>query len=297
MPGDPASGNDENLLNQIDELKARMDRLMSGGTSTSNSALLTDEIEQEAAAEEAADVPSEEPQRTRVRDLIGADDSEVVQAYPGRKEVVAFPATEDDGEDSPADSPETIELAAVESTDAEEADEAVEPGESEPMSAEQSSVPDEDGDDGKPVAAEVPDHEAGGQRSGLVGGSLISVDDDSPEPRPRVRSFDDLGNAIRDDLARDNSVPPPEHRKGPDLASRFGPAEDRVVLTADGAANAEGDDEGADEPAEAVASPAAGAAPAAPSSSRNRLGLVVAIWVMAAIASGAIATLHFTGAL
>ena len=42
MPGDPASRNDDELLSQIDELKARMDRLMRGGTSTSNSALLTD---------------------------------------------------------------------------------------------------------------------------------------------------------------------------------------------------------------------------------------------------------------
>ena len=42
MPEDSARNNDDELLSQIDELKARMDRLMQGGTATSNSALLTD---------------------------------------------------------------------------------------------------------------------------------------------------------------------------------------------------------------------------------------------------------------
>ena len=82
MSGDPTNRNDDELLSQIDELKARMDRLMSGGTSTSNSALLTDEVKPESGAprpglvDQAVD-PA--PTRTRVRDLIGPAESEVVE--------------------------------------------------------------------------------------------------------------------------------------------------------------------------------------------------------------------------
>ena len=72
MPGDAASRDDDELLSQIDELKARMDRLMSGGSSTSKSALLTDEPE-------ATPPPPPEPDRTRVRDLMDSVDTELIE--------------------------------------------------------------------------------------------------------------------------------------------------------------------------------------------------------------------------
>ncbi len=257
MSSDPDSRNEEELLSQIDELKARMDRLMSGGTSTSNSALLTDKPEAKASAE-APVAPPPGPNRTTVRDLIGTEDTEVIETYPGRKEAVPFP---DDAKQ----------------------DEALPPPPPEPESAE-------------------PAHP--------VGGSVIPLEDDSKEVRPRVSSFDDLGDAIQQELAKDTSVPPPEVKKGPDLASRFGPpeesapqdvdeelpVEDEVVVEeelddepeveveveAEVESEVEAEVEAIDEPEGAVAG-------------RGNMGKVAAIWAITAIASGAIAALHFAG--
>jgi hypothetical protein len=256
MASDPNSRNDDELLSQIDELKARMDRLMRGGTSTSNSALLTDDVKPGAkpGAEEPADRPADPaPDRTRVRDLIGSEDVEVVEAYPGPKSVVPFP---DDGREDPA-----VAAAA--------------PQQPEPEPAPESTPP----------------------RAAPIGGSVINVDGDHPEPRPQVATFDDLGSAIHDELAKDVSVPPVDVKKGPDLASRFGPAEEPVAkseppaaVIADVADEVEEDDDTVEDvpfvPEEQeVVGP----------ERRGSAGLVAAIWIVAAVASGAIATLHFTG--
>ena len=339
MAGDPANGNDENLLNQIDELKARMDRLMRGGTSTSNSALLTDEIDQEAADEAAETPPADEPQRTRVRDLIGDDDSEVVEAYPGPKEVVPFPVADDDPEDSPAepaadeapgvdesddesaepaepeDTPEpedtaepkdtaepedTVEPSEPEDTvEPSEPEDNVEPSEPEPAAAADFEMSEDAADEGEPETSGGSDADADEQRSDPAGGSLISVGGDGPEQRPQVRSFDDLGSAIHNELARDESVPPPTQKKGPGLASRFGPADEPVAPVTEAGEDSASEDEHGDEGEDAVAdepvTPTPAVTAAEPTGRRSRLGLVVAIWVIVAIASGAIATLHFTG--
>jgi hypothetical protein len=98
MSGDSAGKNDDELLSQIDELKARMDRLMRGGSSTSNSALLTDS--ERPKPEEPKQPEPEAETRTKVRDLIDVEDTELVEVYPGPKEVVPFPVGE---ESSPKD--------------------------------------------------------------------------------------------------------------------------------------------------------------------------------------------------
>jgi len=178
MPDDPSGRNEEELLSQIDDLRARMDRLMQGGTSTSNSALLTDAPKEGIRPVVSEPVPEPPPERTRVRDLIGSVEREVVEAYSGNQDAVAFPENDENTHDVVARRPQE-------------------------------------------------DRPAGKPRTASVDGSLISVSaTERNEPRRRVTSFDDIGSAVEEELARDVSVPPPELKKGPDLASRFGPAED-----------------------------------------------------------------------
>jgi hypothetical protein len=257
MPGDPTSSNDDELLSQIDELKARMDRLMSGGTSTSNSALLTGAAKAVPKKAEPALVeqPSDPaPHRTRVRDLIGPDDDEVVQPYTD-VEPKGVPFPDEDG-----------------------------PG---PVAKEPS----------RPESEPTPPPKTRPDRSAPIGGSVITVDDDYPEPRPQVASFDDLGSAIQEELAKDIPVPEAEHKKGPDLASRFGPADDPVV--ADEASEEAGVDEEPEEPVSAKEVELEVAEDEEDEYEepvgRGRAGLVAAIWVGTALASGAIAALHFSG--
>ena len=266
MPGDPASRNDDELLSQIDELKARMDRLMKGGTSTSNSALLTEsakaqntESERDVAA--APNAPLTTPERTRVRDLIETEDTEIVEVYPGPKEVVPFPA-----DSAPSDQ---AQQAPVES----------------PVVPERKPQPDPER-----IAAD---------------GSLISVDDSAREARPQAASFDDLGDVIQQELAKDASVPPIGTKKGPDLASRFGSVEDQAKPEASPVPIApevtdvpETDDEiepmeDFDDPQDELDDEFVNAGP----EGRSPMGMVAAIWVFTALVSGAIATLHFTGAI
>jgi hypothetical protein len=260
MSGDPANTNDDELLNQIDELKARMDRLMRGGSSTSNSALLT-----EKEKVKAADNPSPEPTppvaRTRVGDLIETEDTEVVEVYAGPEEVVPFPA---DANPLPPEPKKSV----------------------------------------APPAASPPKPESKPPvrpKSNAVEGSLISLDDNPPEGRPQAASFDELGNAIQEELARDSSVPPVGTKKGPDLASRFGsrdersepavvPAPEKEQIEPEVLVDVELDEEvevfeDEDEPDVEYEEPAR----------RSPVGLVAAIWAFTALASGAIATLHFTG--
>ncbi len=251
MPGEAARNSDgEDLVSQIDELKARMDRLMQGGTSTSNSALLTDEPKQVAPpVVEAQPAPAPPPARTRVRDLIGPEDTKLGDDLPSPEQVVSFPDEADSADENrPADRPT----------------------EDRPSSPPPPNKP-------KPAA---------------VGGSVISVDEGRAEGRPKVSSFDDLGSAIEQELARDESVPPPSSHKGPDLASRFGSVEEPAAV---------------EPPAPAPVEPTVVAEPeereeveeyedeVEPVAGRGHVGAVVAIWVFTAATAGAIATLHFTG--
>ena len=244
MSGDPKK-NEEELLSQIDELKARMDRLMSGGTSTSNSALLTDKPEAKASPE-APIAPPPGPNRTRVRDLIDDADTEVIEAYPGPKDVVSFP--DDDGKD-----------------------------------------------DEQPAAAPEPEQV---DKARPVGGSVIPLEDGPKEMRPRVSSFDDLGNAIQHELAKEELEPPPDSKKGPGLASRFGPPEEASAESADEEeAPIEDEPDAADESDEPEAEVEAEdeVVPRYDAGTRSNAGKVAAIWAITALASGAIAALHFAG--
>lgn len=249
MSGDAANSNDDELLSQIDELKARMDRLMRGGTSTSNSALLTDSPKSaRSPVEGAKTAPISPPPRSRVRDLIGSDDSLSAPQTPEPRNAVPFPEERAADESRPADKP----------------------AEDRPSS----------GPPSKPKPA--------------TGGSLISVDDDREEPRPRVSSFDDLGTAIENELAKDASVPPAAERKGPDLASRFGAAGEDIVEEIESEVIEEPDDEDEVDP-----EPVLQYEPVVPDepreSGRRPVGAVVAIWVFTAVSSGTLAALHFAG--
>ncbi len=256
MTGDAADRNDDELLSQIDELKARMDRLMRGGTSTSNSALLTDAprpaSDPVVKSEPAAGPP---PARTTVRDLIGPQDTESVEPLPSPSERgVSFPTE-----------PSAAEKPAVDR----------------PPSSPPPSRP-------KPAA---------------VDGSLIAVDEAKNEPRPRVESFDDIETALEQELAKDVSVPPVTPRKGPDLASRFGPAEESVESdnVAPEAPVVEEDEDAVAIDDEPVAEDAGDESEEQEEErvehveTRSPVGAIVAIWVFTAVTSGAIATLHFTG--
>ncbi len=245
MSTDPDSRNDEDLLSQIDELRARMDRLMSGGTSTSNSALLTGKPEAKAAAE-APVAPPPGPDRTRIRDLIDNEDIEVIESYPGPKETVPFPENEVTTEELPA----------------------------------------------APPGPEPPD------RTRPAGGSVIPMEDGWKQVRPRVSTFTDLGSAIQQELAKDASVPPFETKKGPDLASRFGPAYESAPPADGEEPSVEAvllvEEELVDEPeagVEAIEEPVEFV------DSRGNLGKVAAIWVITAVAAGAITALHFVGVI
>jgi hypothetical protein len=259
MTGDAAKNNDEELLGQIDELKARMDRLMKGGTSTSNSALLADaQRSTSPPVVESRPTPAPPPPRTTVRDLIGPADSEVVEPFsPDDQPAVSFPS------------------------------EGTEADESRPAGKE---------DEDRPSSPPPPSRPA----PPPVDGSLIAVDESRNEPRPKVASFDELGSAIEQELARDVSVPPASERKGPDLASRFGPAEGVVatppheeeipeVEKIDASDEVDDHDEEVDFGDERAFEPVG-----AP---RRNIGALVAIWVFTAVTSGAIATLHFTGVI
>jgi hypothetical protein len=255
MSGDPANKNDDELLGQIDELKARMDRLMSGGSSTSNSALLADDLKSKAKAgsQELVDRPADPaPNRTRVRDLIGPEDVEVVEPYPAPKDAVSF---------------------ADDRTDQGVPDAAAAP---------------------QPQPAPAPQTRP--TRSAPIGGSVVKVEEGSQEPRPQVATFDDLGSAIQEELANDTSVPPADIKKGPDLANRFGPIghdePEAEVAQPDAEVVAEvtDDDDGSGEEDEFDADDQVVA-----ESRRGPAGMVAAIWIGTAVASGAIATLHFAG--
>ena len=50
--------------------------------------------------------------------------------------------------------------------------------------------------------------------------------DEHKEERQKVAKFNDIGSAIQHELARDSSIPPAEAKRGPDLASRFGPVDE-----------------------------------------------------------------------
>jgi hypothetical protein len=248
MSGDAANSNDDELLSQIDELKARMDRLMRGGTSTSNSALLTDPPKSAGSpVDEAKPVPTPPPPRSRVRDLIGPDDSPSAPQTPEPRNAVPFPEERAADESRPADKP----------------------AEDRPPS----------GPPSKPKPA--------------VGGSLISVDHEREEPRPRVSSFDDLGTAIESELARDASVPPASERKGPDLASRFGAAGEDVVEEVENEVIEEADDEVEVDPEPRQQQPVVLAEPR--EFGRRPVSALVAIWVFTAVTSGTLAALHFSG--
>ncbi len=261
MVGDPADKNDDELLSQIDELKARMDRLMRGGSSTSNSALLTEAARAKTAETEATEPPTATPpSRSRVGDLIETEDTEVVEVYPRPKEVVPFPA---DANPTPPQPKRSV---------------------APPASAPPSP-------DRKPVSR---------PRPASTEGSLISIDDAPPGARPQATSFDELGNVIQQELARDISVPPAEAKKGPDLASRFGSAEDRAVVEPAPVPEREVKQQPVEEELELVEEYEEDVEAEyehedeAPEG-RSPKGLVAAIWVFTAVASGAIATLHFTG--
>ncbi|MCP4968084.1 MAG: hypothetical protein GY926_22970 [bacterium] len=255
MSGDPASANDDELLNQIDELKARMDRLMRGGSSTSNSALLTEEEKLKAAGNRSPEPGPESPPtaRTRVRDLIETEDTEVVEGYPGPKEVVPFPA---DANPLPPEPKKSV----------------------------------------APPAASPPKPDL---HPPAKDGSLISLDGSAPEGRPQAASFDELGNVIQQELARDDSVPPVGSKKGPDLASRFGSRDEStkaIPVPEKELVESEVIEElPTEEEVEVFEDVAEEEIDVAEPAGRSPIAKVVAIWAFTAIASGAIATLHFTG--
>jgi len=248
MSGDAADRKDDDLLSQIDELKARMDRLMSGGTSTSNSALLTDAPRASAPVVEAKPTPTPPPPRKRVGDLLGDSGSDSLDEL-AKRDAVVFP--------------------------------------DESSSAAEKRTPDRPDD--RPTSNPPPN------KPPSADGSLITVDESRDDPRPKVESFDDLGSAVEQELARDSSVPPVFTRKGPDLASRFGPSDEPAEQSQD----AEDQED---------AAPAAVVEPedieeieyreveSAPKGNR-RIGTVVVIWVFTAAASCGIAVLHFTGVI
>ncbi len=253
MPGDAARSDDDDLLSQIDELKARMDRLMQGGTSTSNSALLTDPPKATPpSVVESQPTPTPPPPRTRVRDLIGPKEEDEAGSFPPQREIVSFPNDADSAEERrPVDRP----------------------AEERPASPPPPSKP----------------------KQPSVEGSLISVDEGREQGRPKVESFDDLGSAVEEELARDASVPPASARRGPDLASRFGPVdepEDAATVVEEEVDEVEDHEdeevyEDYDEVDEYEDEPVY--------EERSHVGAVVAIWAFTAVTSGAIATLHFAG--
>jgi len=264
----PTDRSDDELLSQIDELKARMDRLMSGGTSTSNSAVLTDQGRAQAAEARRPTPPAPPPARTTVRDLVPPEDREILEAYSTPSRPVPFPDTR------------------VEDREAER----IVPTPQDPPVADVVSPPQPD--QAPPAAAR--------------GGSVVEVEEQAATARPKVATFDDLGNVIKEELARDDTVPPEEPKARPGLASRFG-GEDEYVppeeagpsvpddLQDDDVLAIEPTDEDEAELAESEAEPIRPRV--SHRRERSRTGTIAAIWVGNAVASGAIATLHFTGVI
>jgi len=251
MPGDESGKNEEELLSQIDDLRERMDRLMKGGTSTSNSALLTDSHRQTVRTVK----PEPAPERRPVRDLIGPADREVVESYTGAQDAVAFPESD-----------------ATDSDGGEAATETVRPHADRPPSAATPLKPDVSG----------------------VDGSLISVPPGGRnEGRRPVSSFDDIGSAVEEELARDASVPPAEPKKGPGLASRFGAVDEPVRVAAESAPDV-GERHRHDVDGEFAEARGDGSVPAEP---RNLGGAVVAIWAFTGVTGGTIAVLHLAGVI
>ena len=253
MPGDASGSNDDELVSQIDELKARMDRLMKGGSLTSNSALLTDGPKQ-ANTVVPDPGPEPAPERTRVRDLLGPTEQEVLENYPKPEDVVAFPE-EDRGERS-----QSADRRAEE----------------------------------RPPTPPPPSK----PRQAIIDGSLISVGDGKVQPRPRVSSFDDIGSAVEKELAKDNSVPPVTPKKGPDLASRFGPAEQKTAGEAKPEPPVAPPEIPKPEPNSADEVPPPDEPAVVPvAQKRSRRGAIVAIWSFTGLVGATIATLHFTGVI
>jgi len=127
------------------------------------------------------------------------------------------------------------------------------------------------------------------------------------EIRPRANSFDDLQAVIKEELARDDSVPPEEpERPGPELASRFG---DDVTVVVDDPPPAVPEAElvdvvDGDRPVEEVtpdgdrAGEVAGLdEPAAPHPVDARKRALVAVWGTATSASIVIVGLRFLGVI
>lgn len=250
MPGDESGKNEEELLSQIDDLRERMDRLMKGGTSTSNSALLTDSPRQTVRTVGSGPAP----ERTRVRDLIGPTDREVLETHTGGEEVVEFPEADISDDDGKAGS----------------------------------QTPRAHGQ--RPPTAATP----GKPNVSSAGGSLISVPPGGrSEARRPVTSFDDLGSAVEEELARDASVPPAEPRKGPGLASRFGSA-DEPVPVAEPARTVDEEEQGEVEVETAVLEDGGSDVPEA---SGGRRSALVAIWGFTALSGGTIAVLHLAGVI
>lgn len=256
MPDDASGSNDEELLSQIEQLRARMDRLMKGGTSTSNSALLTDPPKQAPQTVPSQPVSTPPPERARVGDLIGHVDKEILEGHAGQQEAVAFPDED--------------HSSSTHTTDRSSEDRPAPPAPS-----------------GRP-------------RPASVDGSIISVGNGrSDSSRPRVTSFDDLGSAVEEELARDTSVPPLEPKRGPGLASRFGSADEPVSVRAEPVPEQitedEFDEDGV-EP-ELVTAEAEEDLVAVVGGPRSARGALFAIWGFTAVTSGTIAVLHFVGTI
>jgi hypothetical protein len=268
---------DEELLSQIDELKARMDRLMRGGTSTSNSAVLTDHSRPQQA-EPRPKPPPPPPARPTVRDLVPPDDREVVETYPEPGRPVPFPT-------DPPEPPVVADRVPAAPVLPEPVQREPEPVQREP----------------EPVRPEPEPEEAPAARA--YGGSVVEVEESAAPARPNVATFDDLGNVIKEELARDETVPPAEPKRGPGLASRFGGEEQPQPLEPSAPPAPEAPEEEPPAPvvdesddAEEEFEPEESQAVLIPSRrERSRVGTIAAIWVSTALASGTIATLHFTG--
>ena len=218
---------------------------------------LTDAPRASSPVVEAKPVAQPPPPRTRVGDLLGSSDSDSSDSGEARDKVSFPSAVASTDDDRPADRPE----------DRREDRHVERPPATPPPS--------------KPPAAD---------------GSLIAVDEKREEPRPSVASFDDLGSAVEEELARDTSVPPASSRRGPDLASRFGPADEpadppkRVEEKVPDPVDEDEETEEVEDFEEIEELEVSDMRPR-----KRNVGAVVAIWIFTAVTSGGIAALHFTG--
>jgi hypothetical protein len=120
------------------------------------------------------------------------------------------------------------------------------------------------------------------------------------EPRRQVRSFDDIGSALEEELARDASVPPAESKKGPDLASRFGTADEPVPTVGEveqEPVEVDLPDEPEDDFEEVLVDVEDEVELVLPAPARGRRGALLVIWGFTGITGGTIAVLHFAGVL